>query len=84
MDIGYISTYKKPSHNLSVTNIIDTYDEEKLASKIIVEGGVETHTTITSRGKDALYDSTHPIIEVGGMSPVAKDNWLHSFSHKET
>ena len=84
MNVDYISVFKKASHNLPITDISDTYDEEKLASKIIVEGGVETHTTITSRGKDALYNSIAPIIEVQGMSPMAKDNWLHSFSHKET
>lgn len=79
MDVGYISTYKKPSHNLSVTDITDLDDESRLASKVITEEVVRP--VIASR---KIVESEIPVIEVRGMSPMAKDNWLHSFSHKKT
>ena len=78
MNVGYISVYKKASHNLPITNISDTYDEEKVASEIINEGVIRP--VITSR---VLVDPTKPVNDYAPFSPMAKDNWLHSFAHKE-
>ena len=78
MNVGYISVYKKASHNLPITNISDTYDEEKVASEIINEGVIRP--VITSR---VLVDPTKPVNDYAPFSPMAKDNWLHSCAHKE-
>ena len=77
MDVGYISLYKKPSHNLSVTDIRDLNDESKAASQVITEEVVRP--VIASR---QIGESAVPVIAVRGMTPTAKDNWWHGFYHK--
>ncbi len=78
MNVEYISVYKKASHNLPITDIVDLDDETRVASEIINEGVIRP--VITSR---VIIDSTEPVNDYAPFSPMAKDNWLHSFSHKE-
>jgi len=79
MNVEYISVYKKAIRNLPITNIDDLDDETRIASEIINEGVVRP--VITSR---VIVDSTEPIYDYAPFSPMAKDNWLHSFSHKKS
>jgi len=79
MNVDYISVFKKPIHNLPITEIDDIGDKKNLASEIINEGVVRP--VITSR---TIINSKDPVNYYAPFSPMAKDNWLHSFSHKET
>ena len=58
--------------------IVDLDDETRVASEIINEGVIRP--VITSR---VIVDSTEPVNEYAPFSPMAKDNWLHSFPHEE-
>jgi hypothetical protein len=78
MNVEYISTYKKANPNFPITNIVDLDDEDRVASEIINEGVIRP--VIASR---AIVDSTKPIYDYTPFSPMAKDNWLHSFAHKK-
>lgn len=76
IDYMQISNYHK---KITITDIEILDNDNVKASKIITEGVVRP--VIASR---KIVESEIPVIEVRGMSPMAKDNWLHSFSHKET
>ena len=78
MNVEYISTYKKANPNFPITNIVDLDDEDRVASEIINEGVILP--VIASR---VIVDSKKPVYEYAPFSPMAKDNWLHSFAHKE-
>ena len=78
MNVGYISVYKKANPNFTITDIVDLDDENRVASEIINEGVILP--VIASR---VIVDSKKPVYEYAPFSPMAKDNWLHSFAHKE-
>ena len=79
MNVEYISVFKKMDHNLPITDIDEIDDKNNLASEIINEGVIRP--VITSR---TIVDSKDPVNDYAPFSPMAKENWLHSFSHKET
>jgi hypothetical protein len=64
-----------------VTDLDSIDDENALASNVINERVMRP--VISSRGNvDKKTDI--PIKEYEGLSPGAKDNWLHSLTHEES
>ena len=78
-EVGYVG-FGHPK-NFRITRISALDDEMSMASQVVTDGVIRP--AITRRSEKLLEDESTSVKDFLPASPGAKDNWLHSFSHKE-